>query len=45
MEWYKEIRFKSDSDFIKYLNPNMVSSNTMGFRINLGDHMYFLTVG
>ena len=25
--------------FIKYINPNMVSSNTMGIRVNMVDHM------
>ena len=29
----------------KYLDPNMVSSNTMGFRVNMGDPMYFCSCG
>ena len=32
-------------NFNGYLGPTMVYSFTMGIRVNLGDHMYFLTVG
>ena len=40
-----DILMKSDSDFTKYLDPIMVSSNTMGFRVNMGDPMYFCSCG
>ena len=36
-----DILMKSDLVFIKYLNPTMVFSNTMGFGVNLGDNMCF----
>ena len=39
------ILVKSDYMFIKYINPNMVSSNTMGFRVNMVDHMYLCSLG
>ena len=40
-----EILVKSELDIIKYLDLSIVSSNAMGFRVNLGYHMYVLTVG
>ena len=36
---------KSNSDFTKYLHPIIVSSNTMRFRVNTGDHMCFCSCG
>ena len=39
------ILMKSDYVFIKYLDPNMVSSNTMGFRLNMVDHMSLCSMG
>ena len=39
------ILVKSDYMFIKYINPNMVYSNTMGIRVNLVDHMSLCSHG
>ena len=36
---------KSDLNFIKKSNLNMESSNTMGFRVSMVDHMYLCAVG
>ena len=33
------------SDFIKKFNLNMVTSNTMGFRVTMVDYMYLWAVG
>ena len=32
-------RMKSDYIFIKYNYPNMVPTDTMGFRVTMGDNM------
>ena len=36
---------ESKLDFIKKSNLNMESSNTMGFRAHMGDHMYLCAMG
>ena len=36
---------ETKSDFIKMSNHSMGSSNTMGFRVTMGDLMYLLAVG
>ena len=38
------ILVKSNSDFNNYFDLSRVSSNTMGIRVNLEDHMYFWAV-
>ena len=36
---------KSESDLTKINYPNMGYSNTMGFRVTTGDHMYLWAAG
>ena len=36
---------KSDYVFIKYNDPNMVPTNTMGFRVTMGDNMCLCSHG
>ena len=36
---------KSDYMFIKYNDPNMVCTNTMGFRVTMGDNMCLCSPG
>ena len=36
---------KSESDLTKINYPNMGYSNTIGFRVTTGDHMYLWAVG
>ena len=36
---------KSGSDFTKITYPNMGYSNTMGFRVTMGNHMYRWAMG
>ena len=40
-----EILMKSDYMLTRYNDPNMVSSNTMGFRVNMVDHMSLCSLG
>ena len=40
-----EILMKSDYMLTRYNDPNMVSSNTMGFRVTMVDHMSLCNVG
>ena len=39
------ILVKSNYMFIKYINPNVVTTHTMGFRVNMGDHMSLCSHG
>ena len=36
---------QSNYMFIKYNGPNMVCTNTMGFRVNMGDNMCLCSPG
>ena len=38
-------KMKSNLDLTKIFYPNMEVSNTIGFRITMGDHMYLWTMG